>query len=146
MADEQNAVEQMTVLVVEPGYAPYEKTIPNTLEAKQELVGGLITAIYPYEEMVAIVANDEGILLNMEFNRSVEGGYGGVFGPFFVCGLTEDDFCSLPPDQMERFKKKFHKAEILLGVRGNDLITLKVEPKQKDLKPEKQHKPPSQER
>ena len=146
MADEQNAVEQMTVLVVEPGYAPYEKTIPNTLEAKQELVGGLITAIYPYEEMVAIVANDEGILLNMEFNRSVEGGYGGVFGSFFVCGLTEDDFCSLPPDQIERFKKKFHKAEILLGVRGNDLITLKVEPKQKDLKPEKQHKPPSQER
>ena len=146
MADEQNAVEQMTVLVVEPGYAPYEKTIPNTLEAKQELVGGLITANYPYEEMVAIVANDEGILLNMEFNRSVEGGYGGVFGSFFVCGLTEDDFCSLPPDQMERFKKKFHKAEILLGVRGNDLITLKVEPKQKDLKPEKQHKPPSQER
>lgn len=144
--EEQKAVEQMTVLMVEPGYAPYEKTIPNTLEAKQELVGGLITAIYPYEEMVAIVANDEGILLNMEFNRSVEGGYGGVFGSFFVCGLTEDDFCSLPPDQMERFKKKFHKAEILLGVRGNDLITLKVEPKQKNATPEKQHKPPSQER
>ena len=144
--EEQKDVEQMTVLMVEPGYAPYEKTIPNTLEAKQELVGGLITAIYPYEEMVAIVANDEGILLNMEFNRSVEGGYGGVFGSFFVCGLTEDDFCSLPPDQMERFKKKFHKAELLLGVRGNDLITLKVEPKQKDLKPEKQRRPPTQER
>ena len=146
MADEQSAVEQMTVLVVEPGYAPYEKTIPHELHAMQEIVGGLITAIYPYEEMVAIVANDEGILLNMDFNRSVEGGYGGVFGPFFVCGLTEDSFCSLPPDQMERFKKKFHKAEILLGVRGNDLITLKVEPKQKDLKPEKQRRPPTQER
>ena len=146
MADEQSAVEQMTVLVVEPGYAPYEKTIPHELHAMQEIVGGLITAIYPYEEMVAIVANDEGSLLNMDFNRSVEGGYGGVFGPFFVCGLTEDDFCSLPPDQMERFKKKFHKAEILLGVRGNDLITLKVEPKQKDLKPEKQRRPPTQER
>ena len=144
--EEQNSIEQMTVLMVEPGYVPYERTIPNTLEAKQELVGGLITAIYPYEEMVAIVANDEGILLGMDFNRSVEGGYGGVFGPFFVCGLTEDDFCSLPPDQMERFKKKFHKAELLLGVRGNDLITLKVEPKQKDLKPEKQSRPPTQER
>jgi len=144
--EEQKAVEQMTVLMVEPGYVPYEKTIPNTLEAKQELVGGLITAIYPYEEMVAIVANDEGILLNMDFNRSVEGGYGGVFGPFFVCGLTEDDFCSLPPDQMERFKKKFHKAEILVGFCGNEPVTLKVEPKQKVLNPEKQRKPPSQER
>lgn len=144
--EEQKAVEQMTVLMVEPGYAPYEKTIPNTLEAKQELVGGLITAIYPYEEMVAIVANDEGILLNMEFNRSVEGGYGGVFGSFFVCGLTEDSFCSLPPNQIERFKEKFHKAEILLGFRGDEPVTLKVEPKQKNATPEKLHKPPSQER
>ena len=50
MADEQSAVEQMTVLVVEPGYAPYEKTIPHELHAMQEIVGGLITAIYPYEE------------------------------------------------------------------------------------------------
>lgn len=144
--EEQKAIEQMTVLMVEPGYEPYEKAIPNTLAAKQELVGGLITAIYPYEEMVAIVANDESILLGMDFNRSVEGGYGGVFGPFFVCGLTEDSFCSLPPDQMERFKKKFHKAEILLGFRGDEPVTLKVEPKQKNATPEKQHKPPSQER
>lgn len=137
--EETKAIEQMTVLMVEPGYAPYEKTIPNTLQAKQELVGGLITAIYPYEEMVAIVANDEGILLGMDFNRSVEGGYGGLFGTFFVCGLTVDDFCSLPPDQMERFKKKFHKAEILVAFYGNEPVTLKVEPKQKVLKQEKCH-------
>ena len=144
--DEEKVTEQMTVLVVEPGYAPYEKIIPHDVQAMQEIVGGLITAIYPYEEPVGIVANDEGILLGMDFNRSIEGGYGGLFGTFFACGLTVDDFCSLPPDQMERFKKKFHKAEILLGVRGNDLITLKVEPKQKDLKPEKQRRPPTQER
>ena len=144
--DEEKAVEQMTVLVVEPGYAPYEKTIPHDVHAMQEIVGGWITAIYPYEELVAIVANDEGLLLGMDFNRSVEGGYGGLVGPFFVFGLTEDNFCSLPPDQMERFKKKFHKAEILLGFRGDEPITLKVEPKQKDLKPEKLRKPPSRER
>ena len=42
--EEQNSIEQMTVLMVEPGYEPYEKTIPNTLAAKQELVGGLISA------------------------------------------------------------------------------------------------------
>ena len=98
----------------------------------QAAVGGLITAIYPFEEPVAIVANDEGILLEMEFNRSVEGGYGGIFGPFFVCGLTEDSFCSLTPEQMERYKKKFHHAEILLGAQGNDLITMKVEPKRRN--------------
>ena len=36
----------MNVLVVEPGYAPYEKEI-NGLEEMQGVVGGLITAIYP---------------------------------------------------------------------------------------------------
>ena len=114
--------------MVAPGMAPYEKEI-NGLEQMQAAVGGLITDIYPFEEPVAVVANDEGLLLGMEFNRSMEGGYGGVFGPFFVCGLSEESFCSLTPEQMETFKKKFHYAEILLGVKGDDPITLKVEPK-----------------
>lgn len=144
--DEEKVKKPMTVLVIEPGYEPYEKTIPHDIHAMQELVGGLITAIYPYREMVAIIANDEGILLGMDFNRSVEGGYGGVFGPFFVCGLGESDFCSLPPDQIARFKKKFHQAELLLGLRGNEPITLKVEPKPKFSRPQKQRRPPTQER
>lgn len=117
----------MNVLVVEPGMAPYEKEV-NGLEEMQATVGGLITASYPYEESVAIVSNDESILEGMPFNRSIEGGYGGIFGPFFVCGLTEDSFCSLTPEQMEHFKKKFHQAEILIAAKGNTPITLKVDP------------------
>ncbi len=120
----------MNVLVVEPGFAPYEKEI-HGLSQMQEIVGGLIQAIYPFEEEVAVVCNDEGILLGMPFNRSMEGGYGGVFGTFFVCGLGEEDFCSLTPEQVETYKKKFHHAEILLGIRGNDPVTLQVQPQQK---------------
>ena len=115
----------MHVLVVEPGTLPYEKEI-NGLEEMQKTVGGLITAIYPYEDRVAIVCNDEALLLNMEYNRSVPGGYGGVFGPFFVCGLGEDDFASLSPEQMETYKKEFHMAEILLAMHGDKPVTMKV--------------------
>lgn len=130
----------MNVLVVEPGMAPYEKEV-NGLEEMQATVGGLITVIYPYEEQVAIVSNDESILEGMPFNRSVEGGYGGIFGTFFVCGLGEEDFCSLPPEQMERFKKKFHQAEILVGAKGNTPITLKVDPRPAT-PPEQPKRPP----
>ena len=63
----------MNVLVVEPGTLPYEKEI-NSLQEMQELVGGLIDAIYPYDDPVALVCNDEGLLLGLPFNRSVEGG------------------------------------------------------------------------
>ena len=79
----------LNVLVVEPDYAPYEKEV-NGLNEMQDVVGGLIQAIYPFEEQVAVVCNEEGLLLDMPFNRSMEGGYGAVFGPFFVCGLSED--------------------------------------------------------
>ena len=116
----------MNVLVVEPGYTPYEKEI-NGLHEMQAVVGGYIEAIYPYEELVAIVCNEEGLINGLPFNHSVEGGYGGVFGTFFVCGLGEENFDSLSPEQMKHFKEKFKHAEILLGVRGNEPVTLKVQ-------------------
>ena len=130
----------MNVLVVEPGMAPYEKEV-NGLKEMQATVGGLITVSYPYEEPVGIVSNDESIGMGMEFNRSIEGGYGGIFGTFFVCGLTEDSFCSLSPEQMDRFKKEFHHAEILIAAKGNTPITLKVEPRPAT-PPEQPKRPP----
>lgn len=119
----------MNVLVVEPGYLPYEKEILDSadhLDQMQAIVGGLIEPIYPYHEEVAIVCNEEGLINGLPFNRSVPGGYGGVFGTFFICGLGEEDFCSLPPELMERFKKEFRNSEILLGFDGNEAVTLKV--------------------
>lgn len=130
----------MNVLVVEPGKLPYEKEV-NGLEEMQALVGGLITVSYPFKEMVGIVSNDNSIGLGMEFNRSIEGGYGGIFGTFFVCGLTEDSFCSLTPEQMDFYKKKYHCPEVLLAVHGNTPITIKVDPYPKS-SPEPPKRPP----
>ena len=138
----------MNVLVVEPGYLPYEKEIQDGadhLEQMQAIVGGLIEPIYPYHEEVAIVCNEEGLINGLPFNRSVPGGYGGVFGTFFICGLGEEDFCSLPPELMERFKKEFRNSEILLGFDGNEAVTLKVssQPRPHDTPPhEKSHTNP----
>lgn len=141
----------MNVLVVEPGYLPYEKEIPDTLNADehlralQEIVGGWIQAIYPYDEDVAIVCNEEGLINGLPFNRSVPGGYGGVFGTFFICGLGEDNFCSLPPKLMERFKSEYAHSEILIAAEGDKLYTLKVSshPKQTENPPhEKGHSSP----
>ena len=141
----------MNVLVVEPGFLPYEKEISDSLNsdehlrALQEIVGGSNEAIYPYDEEVAIVCNEEGLINGLPFNRSVPGGYGGVFGTFFICGLSEDSFCSLPPDLMERFKSEYARSEILIGAEGDKLYTLKVSshPKKPENPPnEKQHHNP----
>lgn len=51
----------MKVLMVEPGTEPYEKEL-NGLKEMQQAVGGLIQAIYPFEDKVAVVCDDEGML------------------------------------------------------------------------------------
>ena len=38
---------------------------------------------------------------------------------------------TLTPEQMARYKAKYHHAEILLGARGNEPVTIKVEPQPK---------------
>jgi hypothetical protein len=133
----------LKVLVVEPDYAPYEKEI-NGLHDMQAVVGGTIQAIYPFEEQVAVVCNDDGIGMGLPFNRSMDRGCCGVFGTFFVCGLGEESFTSLTPEQMKHYKQRFHQAEILMGAKGNDAITMKVPPKRRDQpgQPPRSPKPP----
>ena len=46
----------ITVLMVEPHRHPYLKTVEHTLENLQSLVGGFITATYPWEDPVALIA------------------------------------------------------------------------------------------
>ena len=106
----------MNVLVVEPGFLPYEKEIPDSLSsddhlrALQEIVGGYIEAIYPYEEEVAIVCNEEGLINGLPFNRSVPGGYGGVFGTFFICGPVKVSFV----DKKQHFNTLVSRFEVFL--------------------------------
>lgn len=115
------------VLVVEPKGKPYIKEIPDTLESKQEIVGGNIEAIYPFEDPVCLVCNEEGKINNLEFNRVIffENAVGMdiIQGTFFICGLTEDDFGSLSDDLIEKYEKKFHSPQKLINI-GNTTYIL----------------------
>ena len=132
----------MNVLVVEPRMTPYEKEVPDKLENLQAIVGGHIQAIYPFQDHVALVCNEDGIGEGLEFNRMIpERQYGGIFGTFFICGLGEENFISLTPEQMKTYKKRFQKAEVILAVNGGNPIIAKVTPIPKQ-PPDKPKRPP----
>ena len=101
----------ITVLIVEPGKSPRVEEIPNTLESLQQIVGGYIQALYPFDDSVALIANEEGKLLGLPWNRPLfdEDGqmYDILAGTFIVSGLTEDDFGSLPEEQISTYQKLF---------------------------------------
>ena len=59
----------IAVLIVEPGKEPYVKEIDSGLESLQHEVGGYIEAVYPYEDPVALVCNEEGKLEGLPLNQ-----------------------------------------------------------------------------
>ena len=132
--------EIMTVLVVEPMKAPYVKSIPNELEDLQQAVGGDIEMTYPFEDEVGIILNGNGKFEGLPLNRALYDDHGQVYdaiaGTFLVVGLTEDDFTSLTPEQIEKFKEKYQSPEIFTLFNG-ELHVMKMPPeeakKQKEL-------------
>ena len=104
----------MKILVVEPGKHPYEKEIEGTLKEMQKIVGGRIQALYPFRDEVGVVCNDDGISLQMPFNRKIdEECY--IFGTFFLCGLGLEDFTSLPENLMEKYRKRFYSPQFYMA-------------------------------
>ena len=105
----------MRVLVLEPGQVARQTEIDHTLEAMQSIVGGTITAVYPFEEPVGVVANDEGLLLGLPLNRKLTDEVI-IAGTCFFCGLGEEDFSDLPDDLMEQFYQQFYYPQMIVKV------------------------------
>ena len=122
----------MRVLVVEPESRPEVKEIDDSLKQMQGIVGGYIQSIYPFEEPVALVCNDEGKLMDLPANRGLrdENGqiYDIVFGTFFLCGAPADSdhFTSLTPEQIEQYRNMFYTPEMFWGMDGR-IVCLPLE-------------------
>ena len=123
----------MRILVVEPFKHPEIKDIDDTLEAMQQIVGGSIQAIYPYDDPVAVVVNDEGKMLGLTPNRGLRDDNGELYdiicGTFFVCGLREDNFGSLTDEQVEKFTKEYETPELFLRLMG-EIMSMPLTPEE----------------
>lgn len=116
----------ITVLVVEPGKAPYTKEINPGLKSLQREVGGDIEAVYPFPEPIAIVCNETVKLDGLPLNRSLRDDDGEIYdiiaGAFLVVGMTEEDFGSLSPELIQQFTQHFWKSEVFLRINGNIVV------------------------
>lgn len=98
--------KQITCLVVEPGKKPSVQVIDNTLEAKQELVGGLIELVR-LSDTADLICNDEGKLIGLPANRIV--GNDVIAGTFLVVGCEWDNenFVTLSEEDIEKYSDEF---------------------------------------
>lgn len=113
--------KKIKVIIVEPGKPAYLKEIKDELEAYQEIVGGLIELVYPFDDDVLLIDNEEGKLMNLPLNRKIKEISSPLnellwagWNPDIIQGtflLVQDDneggFKSLSPEQIEKYLKRF---------------------------------------
>lgn len=119
----------MQVVIVEPEKKPFVQNIDDTLTSMQQIVGGTIQAVYPFEEPVALICNDEGKLLNLPPNRALRDSNGAIYdivvGTFFLCAapVDSDRFECLTDEQVQIYLERFATPEQFIMVNG-DIVVL----------------------
>ena len=114
---------KIKIVYKEVGKRPKTMFIDDTLEAKQELVDGVIEVL-PYKEDMLIICNEEfkilGLPKNILIHNNMFGGDKDVLndyigGNFFVVGddYENEGFKSLTPNQVIEIKKDLNSKTIL---------------------------------
>lgn len=130
--DDIDVSKSMNVLMVEPGKTPHMEEIGSDLKSMQAAVGGYIEAIYPYDDQVALVCNEDGKNIGLPLNRALRDENGEMYdilaGTFFICGLNEDGFSSLNGGLADKFNGKFAQPEAFVRL-GRSIMAVPIEPK-----------------
>lgn len=117
----------MKVIMVETGRTAQIVEIGKGLKSMQNAVGGNIEAIYPFEDEVALVCNEEGkfngsrknrVLLYKDlspnlFNPNKAKIFDTIYGDFFICGAPTDseEFESLTEEQIATYYRLFETPD-----------------------------------
>ena len=116
MMENENVKGRIRVVYCDPGRLARTVEIGTELVDLQRAVGGgLIEPYYPFGEPVCIVCNDEGKFNGMRPNRAVRNEDGRIediiFGPFFICDCSTENFGSLSEEQLKRYSEQFRYPE-----------------------------------
>ena len=115
--------KKIEVLVVRPLEEPKVETIEDSLESYYKLIGcQYIEAVYPWEDNVAVVLDEEGKLNGQMPNRALRGSDGMIrdvlFGTFFICGLSGCEFDSITDEMSKKYSELFHSPEAFVKDRN----------------------------
>ena len=105
--NESETCKMLKVLMKRVGKKPEVIEIPDTLKAKQELVGGLIE-IVQYDD-VLLVCNEEGKILNMPPNLIFEFDY--IAGDCFIMGenINTGEWRDLTQSEIETYSRELDR-------------------------------------
>ena len=102
----------MNALVVYPGQKPRIIDITGELQELQQIVGGTIDVIDPYEDEIIFILNDEGKMLGLPPNRRIND-WITIHGTFLICGSDkEGNTIGLTDEQTKRYTEIMMFADV----------------------------------
>jgi len=109
--EELQMAQEINVLLVEPGKAPRQARVEDTLDAFEKIVGGPIEAGCYLPQRVMLICNGEGKNMGLPPNRPHPNDSGGtIFGTFLLCSFEGERFASLTAAQQAEFQAYFALA------------------------------------
>ena len=122
--------DTIQVVLLEPGKIARVVEIDSSLRGLQQTVKGLIEAVYPFDEDVCLVCNEEGKINGMPLNRALR--YEGeitdiIAGPCFVCACDKAAFTGLTETQQQKYLKLFKYPERFFKV-GDEIAAIAYNP------------------
>lgn len=114
----------MIILLIQPGEKPALTEIDGTLASMQKMVGGYIQVLYPFDDPIALVCNEEGKHLGLPLNRGLRDSCGQLYdviaGTFFLCGTPPDTdhLDSLPEELVGKYQERFTAPELFVRLNG----------------------------
>ena len=129
---DMSSPDMLTVLYIRPHEPPEIKHIRPELEDMQRLVGGYIEKIMPFDDEVAIIANEEGKIRRLEYNRAIYDESDGkrgqmidiIAGDFFLVNAPyeAEHFQSLTPEKIRKYQKRFQYPENFFTLNGSIVV------------------------
>ena len=117
------------VLKIDAGDRPQVVWMNSSLRSLQKAVGGTIQALYPQEDEVAVICDDEGKLKGYPLNRVLADEENTIYdilcGTFLIVGLTEEGFGSLSEKFINKYMKKFYKPEFFIRTKDGHMFMMK---------------------
>lgn len=123
-------MKKIQAIILEPGKEAYVKEIGRDLASMQQIVGGLIQAVYPFEEEVCIVVNDEGKITGLPLNRALFDENGKVYdiiaGTAVICSCKTEYFGSLTEKEQEKYLAMFKSPETFISI-GGEILAIPID-------------------
>lgn len=98
----------LTIIRIKPLCTPEVITIPDTLDALHQEVGGYIETVF-ISSTAVIIVNEEGKLQGLPPNRKF---YGDILvGNILIVGRRGEELISLTPEQIAQYTNQFDTPE-----------------------------------